>query len=432
MRRIRRLVTEERVRTAIIVLIGSIAGLLTSIVFELPPSALGSLGAAIGAAVAVLMSVSGEKRGPNLDRQRTIAELQRRARAQSKTLDVLCLSAQNTDYFYKVDRIAPDYETHVNHVTRAPGGSGANTTFALSRLGLKTSIIGIVSDDTDGRYLRDNLQSAGVGTDFLFLAPEGLTGKTIILTTGPERTIIVEPGANNLLHRHYPAHKLAIHKALATTRLLHLTSFVGERERNLQLDLISQIPPDCILAFTPGSIQSKQGLNGLRDVLRRVNILFIYENDLNMLINPDAVPSERRMGIESLINKLYEWRKKNEVRQPLIVLVKNNIRSPREDMLYFSLFYGMEYPHGPFNTAGLELNGGANAIVDTTGAGDACSAGVIYSILTVGGFADDMLQLRKIAHKMALFASSSVGARAGLPVAEKLNPASRPTAGLHL
>jgi sugar/nucleoside kinase (ribokinase family) len=305
-------------------------------------------------------------------------------------------------------------------VTRGAGGSGANTVYALAKLGLDTCVIGIVTEDPDGRYLRDSFASAGVGMDFLFATGEGSTGRTTILTTGPQRTIIVEPGSNNLLHAHFARQREPIFEALDRTRLLHLTSFAGERERNLQLELIARLPSDALLAFTPGSIQSKQGLEGLQQILKRVNIMFIYENDLATLIDPSS-PRERG-SIDASIKRLFEWKARQGGKQPLLVVVKNNARAPQPDALYFSLYYGTDHPRGPFNTAGLELNGNGGGPVDTTGAGDAYAAGVIYALLTTECFDNNMLPLRKIAHRMAHYAASRVGARAGLPAGEAFNP----------
>jgi hypothetical protein len=63
------LFTEERVRAAALVVLGSAIGLAASFVFGLPPSTLGSLGAATGALVSAALSVRGEKDA--LDARRT-------------------------------------------------------------------------------------------------------------------------------------------------------------------------------------------------------------------------------------------------------------------------------------------------------------------------------------------------------------------------
>jgi len=64
--------------------------------------------------------------------------------------DVIGLGAMNMDNIFLVPEIAADNEVTARLAGKFPGGSAANTIYALGRLGLKTGFIGAV-----GKILMD-------------------------------------------------------------------------------------------------------------------------------------------------------------------------------------------------------------------------------------------------------------------------------------
>lgn len=79
----------------------------------------------------------------------------------------------------------------------ALGGKGANAAVALARMGAHVHMIGCVGNDDAGRAALTTLQSEGVGTDGIIIARQAPTGLAVILVDDRgENTILVVIGAN--------------------------------------------------------------------------------------------------------------------------------------------------------------------------------------------------------------------------------------------
>jgi ribokinase len=84
-----------------------------------------------------------------------------------------------------------------------PGGKGANQAFAAARLGTLVSMIGKLGNDSFGTELRANLESAGVDTAAVDIAPTSSGIAQIITAENGENVIVVTPGANAHVSSHY-------------------------------------------------------------------------------------------------------------------------------------------------------------------------------------------------------------------------------------
>ena len=79
------------------------------------------------------------------------------------------------------------------------GGSGANAAAWLARSGVETRFVGRVGDDVFGRFLQGEMERSGVGSH-LARDPELATGKVFVLVDGEgERTMITDRGAGEAL-----------------------------------------------------------------------------------------------------------------------------------------------------------------------------------------------------------------------------------------
>jgi hypothetical protein len=130
-------------------------------------------------------------------------------RSNSCSTDVLAVSAQNMDLMHQVDRIAPDHEASVREPLESPGGSGANTAFAIALAGARVSVLGAVGTDAYGRLLRGSLTAGGVDTSFLMtiVGAGHRSGRTLVFTDGDgQRLIYVSPGVNEEFARFARTH----------------------------------------------------------------------------------------------------------------------------------------------------------------------------------------------------------------------------------
>jgi len=77
---------------------------------------------------------------------------------------VLIVGDANTDLIVQYPRRLPNGEILYPTPMMTGGGTAANTALALSKLGVNVEFMGTVGDDQNGRYVIDELNSAGVGT----------------------------------------------------------------------------------------------------------------------------------------------------------------------------------------------------------------------------------------------------------------------------
>ena len=81
---------------------------------------------------------------------------------------MLCVGAGTYDLVYSVDRDPqPDEKIRANSFTGCGGGPAANAAITVSRLGLQSAFVGYLGNDIFGNAHINELQQAGVNTDFV-------------------------------------------------------------------------------------------------------------------------------------------------------------------------------------------------------------------------------------------------------------------------
>lgn len=89
------------------------------------------------------------------------------------------------------------------------GGKGANPAVALARLGLASALVGCVGADDFGRRALVALQQEGVDVSGLVMLPDADTGVALIMVDdGGQNTILVVNGANDHLTPEHVSHAL--------------------------------------------------------------------------------------------------------------------------------------------------------------------------------------------------------------------------------
>lgn len=221
-------------------------------------------------------------------------------------VDVIGFGALNLDKLYKVENIAcNDQESFIKSQEEIPGGSAANTIVGLSKLNKKTSFIGKIAEDDDGEVIELNLAMNGVYTNNLIYSSTGVTGKVLgFVDKDGNRALYVDAGVNDEI-------KIAEinPRNVNVSKIIHYTSFVGDSFKT-QIELLDDLDDNIILSFDPGMIYVKKGLEELKPILTRTNILLINEAELKMLYKDledlsvkDIAKHIHESGIETVVVK---------------------------------------------------------------------------------------------------------------------------------
>ncbi len=293
-------------------------------------------------------------------------------------IEVVGLGALNIDKVYKVERIAkPGEEVFIYDEHISPGGSAANTIYALAKLGIKTGFIGIIGDDYYSNIIIEEFKEAGVDISRIRVV-KGRCGEVLcIVDKSGERCLYVNPGVNNLLTLNEDD-LVYINSA----KILHMSSFVGEKQLNEKKKLLNNIK--ALISFAPGHVYVEKGLNEIEDIVAKSYILFLNKSEAEILTGRNYKEAARMLldiGSKVVVITLGK--------DGCYVLTKN---------------YEIKVPAYKVKP------------VDTTGAGDAFAAGFIYGIIK--GF--DLRLSAKIANKVASYCIQKYGARDGIPSKDEI------------
>lgn len=299
-----------------------------------------------------------------------------------RVFDVVGFGALNLDELYTVERLLSDDEGQIITAGAYPGGSAANTIYALAKLGLRAGFLGAVGDDEAGKILLESFESVGVDTSRIVIKAKAKTGRALgFIDAQGNRTLYIEPGANSLLCQ--PDIDLAY---ASRARLVHLTSFVDRKQLALQRELVRSLPARCSVSFAPGALLARRSLRVLRPIFKRTHVLFVNRRELELLTSTDDLASGTQRLLEA---------------GPAIVVVT----------------LGAEGSYVTDGTHAHRLEALClNRIVDTTGAGDAFAAGFLYGLIQKKKLAE----CARLGVQMARCALTKVGARSGLPTLDEL------------
>lgn len=226
------------------------------------------------------------------------------------------------------------------------GGSAANLAVGLSRLGLKVALSGAIGRDLWGEEIERRLKKEKVSLKLLKMK-DIKTGFSIILNFKGERTILVYHSLSDYSQLFLPSNLKIPWLYLGPLGLgfekLYLKATSLGSTKNVHL------------ALNPGLIQIRER-KALEGVLRVTTVLFLNKEEAEELA---ALPKKAEIkDLLSLLKKL----------GPEIVIITDGGEGA-------FAFDGKEYLHiSPYQAKKLE----------TTGAGDAFSSGVIGGLIKKG------------------------------------------------
>jgi ribokinase len=185
---------------------------------------------------------------------------------------IVGFGASNADLKYEVEEIILDGETYIKSFTRASGGSARNTIYAAAMLGLRTGYIGAVGNDENGKFILEELESAGIDIRGIKIF-DGLTGQCVAFEGGGNRSMYVDPAANDRLH---PSDVNLSY--INEFGVLHFSSFLCNQDLgplDAQIYAAENASPDVISSIAPGGFYCrdirKRSSEKLYRLIRRMN-----------------------------------------------------------------------------------------------------------------------------------------------------------------
>lgn len=148
-----------------------------------------------------------------------------------KSIDLLVPGEINPDLILSDPDLEPRFgqqEVLVNSFEMTIGSSSAIFACGAARLGLKTTLIGVVGEDPLGKFMLEALHQRAIDTSPVLIDRQRKTGVSLILSRGSDRAILTFLGCIDALEADQVPDSL-----LAQTRHLHVCSiFLQSRLRS--------------------------------------------------------------------------------------------------------------------------------------------------------------------------------------------------------
>ena len=328
--------------------------------------------------------------------------------------DIVTIGGATQDLFF----ISPDYKVSedkliftwgekfvVEDLVCDVGGGACNLAVGFSRLGLKTALWCRVADDPAGDFVLRRLKNEGVSLDFVELVEGGNTSLSCIFVDATSRKAT----------RRQPSEALAKDRVDETGE----RSIVMFRDKNDELDpnridfekifetewifvaeltgdptpLIAQVAKEAEkknvkLAFVPGLDQLEEGVEPLKEILSRTDVLIFNDFEAGKLLGRGEKLRYSEEEVKQMLQELCKYGIK------IAVITK--------DIDGVQAFDGKNFYSHPAPEV--------QNPVDTTGAGDAFASGFVGALVK-GQSIEEALELGT---KNAGSVISKVGAQTGL------------------
>lgn len=200
----------------------------------------------------------------------------------SKQFDVLSVGDVVTDAFIKLlddqarvikqddkNELAIEFGTKLpfDHKEVCPGvGNAPNAAVNFAKLGLKSGMVANVGGDSAGRDIIHTLEKKGVDARYVHIDPKSVSNYHFVLWYKEERTILIK-------HEEYEYHWPHL-KSSEVPRWIYFSS-ISENAIDFHFELLDWLDryPDVKLAFQPGTFQMAAGVEKLKKVYARSELV---------------------------------------------------------------------------------------------------------------------------------------------------------------
>jgi ribokinase len=171
-------------------------------------------------------------------------------------------------------------------------GNAANAAVAFARLGLNSAFVTNVGGDNHGRDMITALHRGGVDTRFVRIQPDKKSNYHYVLWYKEERTILIK-------HEEYDYHWPHL-TPREIPRWIYFSS-ISEHALNYHDQVSDWLDhqPDIKLAFQPGTFQLEAGVERLKRIYARTEVLILNREEAVL------VSGGKHDDIHSLLDKLH-------------------------------------------------------------------------------------------------------------------------------
>jgi len=312
-----------------------------------------------------------------------------------KKFDVICIGAALVDMVSKVARHpSEDDEVFVSEMKILSGGAAANTAVACSKLGLNTAFIGKLGlNDEFAKKIINDFKEASVNINFLKYSEIYNTGSAYVaLNSEGDRRIYAHSGAANYLSaQDIKEEEIKKTKIIYLSSLKNIVPFIEASKICKKYN----IP----VILNPGMLIIEQGFEDIKSLLKLLDILILSENEFKSLLSFPQEQSFSRQSYEEGAQKLKILGIKNII---ITLGEKGALLISKDDSQLIETIK-------------------IDKVLDTTGAGDAFSAGFIYKFSNNPKIEfNNLINCVKIGNFIAANCIQHLGARYGIPDLNKV------------
>lgn len=207
-------------------------------------------------------------------------------------IDVLSVGDVVTDAFIKLfDDRAGTYDTDqgpmliMPFATKIPFdhvevcqavGNAPNAAVNFAKLGLSSGLVSNVGGDQEGRDIINSLQKAGVDPRFVRIQPTKRSNYHYVLWYKEERTILIKHEEYDYMWPHLRGHE--------RPKWVYFSS-VSEKALDFHDELIDSLSrhPEIKLAFQPGTFQMEAGIERMKHVYGRSELVAVNREEAAMI-----------------------------------------------------------------------------------------------------------------------------------------------------
>ncbi len=263
--------------------------------------------------------------------------------SSAKDLDVVTVGHVLMDIRFVVDRFAgPDEEASIKHQARNVGGCAANVAIGVRKLGGKSGVIAKIGLDSFGRAAIEELMREGVDVSGVRIGM-GPTGFSIVIIDSRGKIAIY--GFKGVAEDLKPEE--VDESLIARAKYVHIASLRVDTSITAA-ELAKK--HGAKVSWDPGRRLSQLGLEKLADLVKKVDIVLVNEEECFNLTHE----RDYRVGAKR-IKEL----------GPSLVVVKRGAKG----IYALSNGFELEMPALP-----------VDRVIDTTGAGDAFASGLLMGL----------------------------------------------------